>query len=159
MLAIPLTVLAAPAVPVHNSGIEGRSNWHHSKTHKVTVGAWSTKRYHPEYVHAKVGDYIEFEFHTTNHSVTESFFDGPCARLTDSNENPIGFDTGLVPVPSTQISHFPTRKYKVTDKKPHWFSCGDFEHCSAGMVFAVNPPKRGNTFRKFKQNALESEEY
>jgi plastocyanin len=58
VLALPLTALAAPA---SDSEIEERSNWHYPKTHKVTVGAWGKFRYNPEYVDAKVGDYIKFE--------------------------------------------------------------------------------------------------
>jgi plastocyanin len=61
LLALPLTALAAPAVPVSESEIEERSNWHYPKTHKVSVGAWGKLRYDPEYVDAKVGDYIKFE--------------------------------------------------------------------------------------------------
>ncbi|KAG8774888.1 hypothetical protein FRC12_001777 [Ceratobasidium sp. 428] len=109
VLALPLTVLAAPAAPILD--LEGRSD----KTHKVTVGAWGKLRYYPEYVHAKVGDYIKFEFHPKNHTVTESSFDEPCTGLTGNEGEPAGFRTGFVPVPEKQTSHFPTRKFKVTD--------------------------------------------
>jgi plastocyanin len=61
VLALPLTAFAAPAVPASDSEIEERSSWHYPKTHKVTVGAWGKFRYNPEYVDAKVGDYIKFE--------------------------------------------------------------------------------------------------
>ena len=60
VLALPLSTLAAPAVD-SESDLELRSNWHYSKTHKVSVGAWGKLRYDPQYVHAKVGDYVEFE--------------------------------------------------------------------------------------------------
>ncbi|KAG9081191.1 hypothetical protein FRC06_005739 [Ceratobasidium sp. 370] len=155
VLALPLASLAAPSVPSADSDLEDRS-WHYPKTYKVTVGAWGKLRYDPEYVYAKVGDYIKFEFHPKNHTVTESSFDHPCNRLTDPHGNPLGFRTGFVPVPATQTYHFPTRKFKVTDKKPHWFYCGQTGHCPAGMVFAVNPPKKGNTFDKFQKMAIES---
>ncbi|KAG8728602.1 hypothetical protein FRC10_004777, partial [Ceratobasidium sp. 414] len=55
VLALPLAALAAPAAPV--SEFEERSG----KTHKVTVGANGQLRYDPQYVHAKVGDYVKFE--------------------------------------------------------------------------------------------------
>ncbi|KAG9121921.1 hypothetical protein FRC07_001901 [Ceratobasidium sp. 392] len=152
LLALPLTALAAPAAPV--SDLEERS----SKTYKVTVGAWGKLRYDPEYVHAKVGDYVKFEFHPKNHTVTESSFDSPCTKLTDDHGNQIGFRTGFVPVPEKQTSNFPTRKFKVTDTEPHWFYCGQVGHCPAGMVFAVNPPKKGNTFHKFQKMAMESDD-
>ncbi|KAF8600221.1 hypothetical protein BDV93DRAFT_525509, partial [Ceratobasidium sp. AG-I] len=148
VLALPLVALAAPAVPAADAELEGRSNWHYPKTYKVTVGKNNKLRYDPEYVHAKVGDYVKFEFHPKNHTVTESSFDYPCSRIDP------GFRTGFVPVPQTQSSHFPTKTFKVTDKKPHWFYCGQTGHCPAGMVFAVNPPKHGNTFDKFKHKAV-----
>ena len=58
VLALPLTALAAPAVPAAAAGLEDRSR---SKTHKVTVGQGGKLRYDPEYVNAKVGDTIKFE--------------------------------------------------------------------------------------------------
>ncbi|KAG9089507.1 hypothetical protein FRC07_012327, partial [Ceratobasidium sp. 392] len=136
LLALPWTSFAAPAAAAAvDSELEDRSSYY-PKTHKVTVGAWGKLRYNPEYVHAKVGDYIKFEFHPKNHTVTESSFDHPCNKLTDAHGNQIGFRTGFIPVPEKQTSHLPTRKYKVTDKKPHWFYCGQTGHCGAGMVFA-----------------------
>lgn len=61
VLALPLTALAAPAGAATEGELEGRSKWHYPKTHKVTVGAWGKLRYDPEYVHARVGDYVQFE--------------------------------------------------------------------------------------------------
>lgn len=61
MFALPLSALAAPAVPAVEAELEGRSNWHYPKTYRVTVGAHAKLLYDPEYVHAKVGDYIKFE--------------------------------------------------------------------------------------------------
>jgi plastocyanin len=60
VLALPLAAFAAPTVQVSESEIEERSDYYPT-THKVTVGAWGKLRYDPEYVDAKVGDYIEFE--------------------------------------------------------------------------------------------------
>ncbi|KAF8599532.1 hypothetical protein BDV93DRAFT_526052 [Ceratobasidium sp. AG-I] len=150
VLALPLAALAAPATPATAAGLEDRSR---SKTHKVTVGKGGKLRYHPEYVKAKVGDYIQFEFHPKNHTVTETWFHDPCYKNDD------GFDTGFVPVPEDKHSKFPTKKYKVTDKEPHWFFCRQEGHCLAGMVFAVNPPKTGNTFKKYRDNSIYSEQY
>jgi plastocyanin len=62
ILALPLSAIAAPVLDT-DSSLELRSNWHHSKSHKVTVGAGGKFRYDPQYVHAKVGDYVEFELY------------------------------------------------------------------------------------------------
>ncbi|KAG9125768.1 hypothetical protein FRC07_006298 [Ceratobasidium sp. 392] len=162
LLVLPLTALAAPATPV--SGLENRSR----KTHKVTVGAWGKLRYDPEYVHAKVGDYIKFEFHPKNHTVTENWLPHWVVSVMKPTIHALYSHVLLsVPVPEKQTSHFPTRKFKVTDykaqrglfqTKPHWFYCGQVGHCPAGMVFAVNPPKKGNTFDKFQKMAMESDD-
>ncbi|CUA78496.1 hypothetical protein RSOLAG22IIIB_13187 [Rhizoctonia solani] len=85
------------------------TEWHESKTYKVTVGANGKLRYNPQYVHAKVGDYIKFEFHPKNHTVTESSFNKPCYAIDQ------GFSTGFVPVASEDSWDLPTRKFKVMD--------------------------------------------
>ncbi|KAG8700271.1 hypothetical protein FRC11_013072 [Ceratobasidium sp. 423] len=146
-LLLALPILANP-VPVSN--LNARTEWPEPKTHKVTVGAWGQLRYDPEYVHAEVGDCIEFEFHPKNHTVTESSFDDPCNAIDG------GFRTGFVPVAKEDEYDLPIRKFNVTDEKPHWFYCGQVGHCPAGMVFAVNPPKKGNTFDKFQKTAEET---
>ncbi|CAE6498465.1 unnamed protein product [Rhizoctonia solani] len=150
MLTLPIV-----ANPVPRSDLGARTEWnstewHEPKTYKVTVGAEGELRYDPEYVHANVGDYIKFEFHPKNHTVTESSFNDPCHAIDG------GFRTGFVPVPE-ETWDLPIRKFKVVDEKPHWFYCGQIGHCPAGMVFAVNPPKKGNTFDKFQEMAKESD--
>ncbi|KAF8599531.1 hypothetical protein BDV93DRAFT_560335, partial [Ceratobasidium sp. AG-I] len=120
-------------------------------THKVTVGKGGKLRYHPQYVRAKVGDTIKFEFYPTEHSVSETLFDKPCRQITN------GFDTGVIPV-EDGASDLPTRTFKVTSKEPRWFYSNELYRCTAGMVFAVNPPKTGNTFKKFLNNAIHTEE-
>ncbi|KAG8766065.1 hypothetical protein FRC12_007100 [Ceratobasidium sp. 428] len=141
---LPLTVLAAPATPAFE--LESRAN----KTHKVVVGSKEGKlRYKPQHVYAKTGDIVKFEFHPVNHTTTESTFSRPCSRL------PNGYDTSYVYVPKNQTTDFPTYEYNVTDNKPHWFHCEQKGHCRAGMVFAINPPRKGNmTFEKFQKKAM-----
>ncbi|KAG8768075.1 hypothetical protein FRC12_005776 [Ceratobasidium sp. 428] len=144
---LPFTALAAPAAPLDGE-LEARG---YGKTHVVTVGKKGKLRYDPQYVHAKKGDYIKFEFHPKNHTVTESSFNYPCSKLGG------GFATGFVPVDQDE-HYFPTRNFYVKDAKPHWFYCGQVGHCPAGMVFAVNPPKKGNTFKKFQKMAMQSDD-
>ncbi|CAE7206765.1 unnamed protein product [Rhizoctonia solani] len=152
VLALPLIGVAANPIPsADHSNLDTRTEWESHDTHKVTVGAWGKLQYDPEYVHAKIGDYIEFEFHPKNHTVTESSFDKPCTAIDG------GFRTGFVPVQEEDYD-LPIRKFKVTDEKPHWFYCGQVGHCPAGMVFAVNPPKKGNTFKKFEKMARQTGE-
>ncbi|KAF8599530.1 hypothetical protein BDV93DRAFT_560333 [Ceratobasidium sp. AG-I] len=166
VLALPLAVLAAPAFPSgavvtthvpqtsgrpRPSGVAVLEDRARSKTHKVTVGKVSKNgnpRFSPQYVKAKVGDTIKFEFYPSEHSVAETSFDAPCFGL-DS-----GFNTGWISVSEDEVAHPPTRTLKVTSNEPQWFfSYGTYD-CAGGMVFAVNPPKTGKTFKKFQDNAL-----
>ncbi|KAG9122205.1 hypothetical protein FRC07_001519 [Ceratobasidium sp. 392] len=139
----PLTALAVPAAPTFE--LESRAN----ATHNVTVGGnHGELRFSPQYVHAKFGDIVRFVFHPVNHTVTESTFSHPCRHPNGT------FDTSYVYVPKNQTTDFPTYEYRVTDRKPHWFYCRQDRHCRRGMVFAINPPKKGNTFKKFQYNAI-----
>ncbi|KAG8780424.1 hypothetical protein FRC12_023054 [Ceratobasidium sp. 428] len=139
----PLTAFTAPAAPAPE--LESRA----SKTYKVTVGNNGKLLYKPQYVYAKPGDWIEFKFHPSNHTATQSTFDHPCIRAFR------GWSTGFIPVPKNQTSHFPSRRFEVPNSDPQWFHCGQTGHCRAGMVFAVNPPKKGNmTFEKYQKRAM-----
>ncbi|KAF8599533.1 hypothetical protein BDV93DRAFT_546872 [Ceratobasidium sp. AG-I] len=152
VLALPLAALAAPAIPATAAGLEDRSR---SKTHKVTVGKVTKggkPRFNPQYVHAKAGDTIKFEFYPSEHSVAETSFDEPCFGREG------GFNTGSISVFEDEVTHPPTRTLKVTGNEPQWFySYGTYD-CTGGMVFAVNPPKTGKTFKKFQDNAVHSVE-
>lgn len=114
-----------------------------------------------------------------NHTVTQSSFPEPCARLADTYNTPTGFDSGLyvpshanyfsyltvfvcsMPVAPTVTSEFPTFLVTVSDTAPIWGYCRQFSpagtipatHCQAGMVFAINPPPSGNTFAAYLAKA------
>lgn len=64
-----------------------------SADHRVIVGG-SSLTFQPSNITASPGDTITFEFHSKNHTVTESTFSQPCAALTSPNGQ-IGFDSGL----------------------------------------------------------------
>ncbi len=116
----------------------------------VIVGKNGGLTYTPPSVKAKPGDEIRFTFVSKNHTVTESSFNHPCTRLEH------GFDTGFEFVGTS--NNFITRSFIVPDTEdPLWFYCRQkvpFSHCAKGMVFAINAPKRGHTFDKFKAKAL-----
>jgi len=42
----------------------------------------------------------------------------------------------------------------ILQKKPIWAYCQQTAHCSQGMVFAANAPRKGKTFSKFKKAAI-----
>lgn len=111
----------------------------------VVVGGPGILKYDPEFVTAKQGDQIIFHFKQKNHTATQSTLANPC------NKKDGGFDSGFVPVPDTNTDGpFPVAQYTVTDTDPVWVYCGQPGHCTAGMVFAINP---GDKFDAFKSTA------
>ncbi|TFK61949.1 hypothetical protein BDN72DRAFT_413790 [Pluteus cervinus] len=116
-------------------------------TLNVQVGAGGKLKYDPEYVIAAPGDVVNFTFNPKNHTVTQSAFNTPCVPL------PGGASSGFNPV-TANTNPLPTFQVHVTDTKPIWIHCEQANHCSSGMVFAINPPATGNTFDAFKKLAV-----
>lgn len=54
---------------------------------------------------------------------------------------------------SVNATSFPTYVVNVQVTTPLWFYCAQSNHCSTGMVFAVNPPTTGNTMANYIANA------
>lgn len=125
-------------------------------THTVIVGGPGQLTYTPACLWPAVGDIVNFEFHEKNHTVTQSSFAEPCKKQTDAAGLQTGFESGFKPVAAGTTSGFPVSSFTVTDDKPKWFYCAQGAHCSAGMVFAINPPREGNTFEAFLANAKNS---
>ncbi|KAL9715424.1 hypothetical protein Ac2012v2_002087 [Leucoagaricus gongylophorus] len=133
---------------------------------QVNVGANNQLIFDPPQVTAQPGDSIHFQLcvpfsftdsiilssaslysQSKNHSVTQSTFAAPCVR------SPTGIDSGFQPVNATDTT-LPVWTFQVTDTTPLWFFCAQTipaVHCTAGMVFAVNPTA-DKTFEQF-QNA------
>jgi len=101
-----------------------------STDHKIIVGG-SGVVFSPNNISAKPGDTVTFEFRQKNHTVTASSFSDPCNGL------PSGFDTGFKPV-AEGVTSFPTFTLAINDTTPVWGFCKQGNHCSQGMVFAIN---------------------
>lgn len=124
--------------------------------HNVVVGGPGQLTFTPACLWPAVGDIVNFEFHEKNHTVTQSTFAEPCKKQTDAAGLQSGFDSGFKPVAAGTTSGFPVSSFTVTDAEPKWFYCAQGAHCAAGMVFAINPPREGNTFDAFLANAKNS---
>lgn len=124
--------------------------------HTVVVGGPGQLTFTPSCLWPAVGDTVNFEFHEKNHTVTQSSFAEPCKKETDAAGVQSGFDSGFKPVAAGTTSGFPVSSFTVSDDKPKWFYCAQGTHCIAGMVFAINPPREGNTFDAFLANAKNS---
>jgi len=107
---------------------------------KVTVGGNGTLTYNPPFVTAQIGDTVQFEFQSKNHTATQSSFADPCTKLVNATTGQTGFDSDFQPV-AAGTSDFPTFNVSVTNTAPMWVYCkqkNPISHCAAGMVFAIN---------------------
>jgi plastocyanin len=134
--------------PKHYQKEKRDSHYPPAATHTVVVGGDGILAYNPPQLKAKKGDVIKFEFLQLNHTLTESEFKTPCTANGD-------FDTGFVPNLEGKRGIF--REVHVEDEKPHWYYCRQGNHCSQGMVFALNPTEE-NTFEKFQALAKQQQQ-
>ncbi|KAF9014064.1 hypothetical protein BDQ17DRAFT_439563 [Cyathus striatus] len=106
--------------------------------------------FNPTSVTANVGDSLQFQFVSGNHSVAQSTFPAPCTL------SPGGIVSGFMNVTQGQAS-VPQWSVLVNDTStPLWFYCQQTtpkNHCQSGMVFAVNPTAN-KTFAAFQQAAM-----
>ena len=60
IVAPSFLAFAAPALPAVDAELENRANWNYRIIHNVTVGRNRELRFSPQYVHARVGDIVQF---------------------------------------------------------------------------------------------------
>jgi len=129
-----------------------------SNNHQVVVGGTGKLFFTPSNITAKAGDTVTFQFQQKNHTVTQSSFANPCKSLSStSTSGQSGFDSGFMPVADTVTTGFPTYTVQINDTTPIWAFCAQANHCTSGMVFAVNTVESGpNNFDAFKAKATGS---
>lgn len=111
-----------------------------SRIHVVDVGKHDQLLFDPIQVDASPGDTIAFRFHRFNHTVTESSLQTPCMMQAT------GFDSGFTHANQTTAGFV---AFDVANSQPRWFYCRQTmpsNHCSAGMVFGLNPGPLMNQF-------------
>jgi plastocyanin len=88
----------------------------------------------PNAVTAAVGDVVQFQFSTGNHTVTQSTETFPCQPIQVSG----AVSSGHLPFVATsgQVSTF---SMPVTSTAPMFIYCATGPHCQLGMVMIVNP--------------------
>ncbi|MCJ1420571.1 hypothetical protein MMC32_006929 [Xylographa parallela] len=101
-------------------------------THMVTVGG-SANVFSPNSVAAAVGDFVEFVFMATNHSLTQSTFNTPCIKLVG------GIDTGAMANVNGMVAPPPHVTIQITSLTSLFFFSQQISVCGMGMVFSVNP--------------------
>ncbi|MCJ1369455.1 hypothetical protein MMC20_000666 [Loxospora ochrophaea] len=107
-------------------------------THMVTVGGTQADgspmlAYTPPTIEAAVGDMVQFNFMTKNHTATQSTFAQPCVAM------PGGMNSMFMPNADNTVNPPPMFKVQVTAATPMWFYCQQTGHCGKGMVFSINP--------------------
>lgn len=119
-----------------------------SRAETITVNVGETGlTFTPNAVTAAVGDVVNFQFFPKNHTVTQSTFAAPCQKLAT------GVDSGYQPV-TTADATIPVWSFTVENASaPLWFYCAQGTHCTAGMVFAINPTAE-KSFDAFKATAM-----
>ncbi|KAF2002743.1 hypothetical protein P154DRAFT_137243 [Amniculicola lignicola CBS 123094] len=152
---LPLAAMAAAEMTVMSIAPAAVSG---AATHTVTVGGVKPAetggvvgilQYQPESINAAVGDKVKFIFMQKNHTVTQSTFAEPCAKMAN------GMDSGFMPNPDGAAGVEWEMEVKTTEAL--WFYCKQKTgvHCGKGMVFAINPSTVKNTMSEFKQLAIQ----
>ena len=110
------------------------------KVHVVAVAQNSTLTFSPSRLTVAPGEFVQFQFHAGNHTVTQSTFAQPCQPIA-MHSNVTGFHSGFLPVSaSLEAGMIPTYTIQVNDTKPLWLYCAQGRHCQNGMVMVINEP-------------------
>jgi hypothetical protein len=89
---------------------------------------------------AQPGEFVQFQFHAGNHTVTQSTFDSPCQPVS-MHSNLTGFHSGFLPAAaSAAMGMIPTYTIQVNNTNPIWLYCAQGRHCENGMVMVINEP-------------------
>lgn len=108
--------------------------------HVVEVSdAAGKKIYSPDSLTANMGDMVQFQFLSGNHTVTQADFDNPCQPIGLHEAGVMGFNSGFMPVAAGMSSGMiPTYTVAINSTKPIWAYCAQMGHCQAGMVMVIN---------------------
>ncbi|KAK3293604.1 Cupredoxin [Chaetomium fimeti] len=110
------------------------------KTWSVAVAQNGSLTFSPDKLVAQPGEFVQFQFHAGNHTVTQSTFDQPCQPIGMSS-NVTGFHSGFLPAAaSAEMGMFPTYTIQINSTGPLWLYCAQGKHCGNGMVMVINEP-------------------
>jgi plastocyanin len=111
------------------------------KTWVVAVAKNGTLTFSPDRLSPQPGEFVQFQFHAGNHTVTQSTFDQPCQPIALHNPNVTGFHSGFLPVAaSAEQGMIPTYTIQINNTNPIWLYCAQGQHCQRGMVMVINEP-------------------
>ena len=78
----------------------------------MTVGGSAGKVFVPNTIMAALGDMIQFNFKSANHTLTQSTFPLPCVKMAG------GKDSGFLPNTNDAVNPPPSFMVQVMDTKP-----------------------------------------
>ncbi|KFA70676.1 hypothetical protein S40288_07368 [Stachybotrys chartarum IBT 40288] len=90
----------------------------------------------PNAVQANVGDVIQFQFSSGNHTVTQSTADIPCQPLQATN--PAAIHSGHIPFADGQAT-VGTFNLPINSVDTLFLYCATGPHCQEGQVMVINP--------------------
>ena len=79
---------------------------------QVTVGGRAGLVYSPNSIQAAIGDMVQFNFESANHTLTQSTFPLPCVAMAS------GADSGFMPNPNNTVNPPPSFMVQVTTMSP-----------------------------------------
>jgi plastocyanin len=129
------------------------------KTWTVTVAQNGSLTFSPDKLVAQPGEFVQFQFHAGNHTVTQSTFDSPCQPVS-MHSNLTGFHSGFLPAAaSAAMGMIPTYTIQVNNTNPIWLYCAQGRHCENGMVMVINEPTTNpnRTLANFKSLAAQAQ--
>jgi plastocyanin len=110
------------------------------RTWSVAVAMNGSLTFSPNKLVAQPGEFVQFQFHAGNHTVTQSTFDRPCEPIGQTS-NVTGFHSGYLPAAaSAEMGMFPTYTIQINNTGPLWLYCAQGKHCGNGMVMVINEP-------------------
>lgn len=128
-MKFPLALIAAFLPIIVNAQSNSNIN--------VVVSPGGALAYNPSNFTASNGTSVTFVFaQSVAHSVTQSTFENPCTYLAAGNGSSGGFDSGIQAAKEWTITI-------TNDQEPIWFYCKSTQHCTRGMVGAINAPTSG----------------
>jgi hypothetical protein len=114
-------------------------------TYSVTVGIDEDTGqkgigFDPIEVNPVVGDIVNFQFQSGNHSVVQSTFDHPCTPNGGFNSGPYSVSAST----ALNATGLPLVEMYINDTIPQFFFDQASGQCQQGAVFAVNPTQDRN---------------
>ncbi|KAH7014462.1 uncharacterized protein B0I36DRAFT_217954, partial [Microdochium trichocladiopsis] len=90
----------------------------------------------PNLIRASVGDIVQFQFSSGNHTVTQSAEGAPCVALQATD--PTAIHSGHIPYQAGQAD-VGTFNMPITSTAPMFLFCATGPHCQSGQVMVINP--------------------